>query len=978
MSNWINILFFVVTSIASSTVYGQCSADVGTYKTYFNGNRVTNFPIYIYPDETFRIRSDNNFTLPPNFPGEVAELFIMVFDCPPTFNNLPTMDPCWSTLWWTGKDFDDTNNNSSIVTNNFGFGRRFFNTVTVDDGDNNSNPNDVTGFDNNNDNCYDYDLSQAIETYWLKDITAIWLNGCNDGTVRIVPSGGLPEYDAAGSNYVITNRGKGTLADLPVSHNEAFHLTGLQHGDMYNVYITDINGKVDATVSGIYSEISAGNDASVISCSMDSPFSLTSKLGGSPSLGGTWRNPGGSVVTDTYIPGSGGGIYTYSYTHPQNPICIETAEVNISEFVGTSTEIDITLDYCSIDPTVNLFDELTGSPGTSGEWLTPTGATFNGMLDPATAVSGTYVYTENTTNPCDGDIFYVGVTIYQENDAGTNTVHQVCDNESFPISAISLLGGAPDATGTWTDPDNISFNGLFTVSSKSGTYNYVVDNPGCPSDASTVNFTLNTYSDDDYSSTLSFCETDAITDIYNDLTGSPTGGGLWTDPLTNTFNGLLNPATNVSGTYTYDNQSTNPCNFDTYSIEVTISTQPDAGFDATVTLCSGDLPIDATTLLGGTPDAGGQWRRPNGTTFNGNLQPNFTTGDYTYTVTNAPCPNDVATLSATIFTTSDDDYTTRITYCDIDPSVDLFNELKGSPNGGYLWTDPIGSSFNGIFDPGSDPIGTYQYNSQDPSNPCNFDEYFVEVAVNSPPFAGNDASLEVCNNDPAFNLFPNIPNNPDAGGTWTTPDGTNFQGTVFPNLFSAGDYNYTVKVPACPADVATIDLVIHQAPEVYLDPEINIDPGTAYRLPTLASNYTYVAWDPATYLDNPNSLNPVFNPDPKFESGIYGLYLENNYCSTTTSTTINILWPIKAPTGFTPNSDGINDVWEIDYIKLYPDANVTVFNRYGSIVYSGKGADDYWDGRINGTPLPAGSYYFVIEVEEPKTQKLSGIVTIVK
>jgi gliding motility-associated-like protein len=89
---------------------------------------------------------------------------------------------------------------------------------------------------------------------------------------------------------------------------------------------------------------------------------------------------------------------------------------------------------------------------------------------------------------------------------------------------------------------------------------------------------------------------------------------------------------------------------------------------------------------------------------------------------------------------------------------------------------------------------------------------------------------------------------------------------------------------------------------------------------------------------------------------------------------------IIVPTAFTPDNDGINDVWEIvDLDEVYPNNIVTVFNRWGNVVYQseeGNYGGIPWDGTYIGNPLPVASYYFVIDFNEPEITPRTGTVSI--
>ena len=83
------------------------------------------------------------------------------------------------------------------------------------------------------------------------------------------------------------------------------------------------------------------------------------------------------------------------------------------------------------------------------------------------------------------------------------------------------------------------------------------------------------------------------------------------------------------------------------------------------------------------------------------------------------------------------------------------------------------------------------------------------------------------------------------------------------------------------------------------------------------------------------------------------------------------------PNTFTPNNDGINDLWAIKGLDSYPDVLVQVFTRYGQKVFESKGYSQYFDGKLGGTNLPAGVYYYIINLNS-KCSLLSGSLTIIR
>lgn len=71
-------------------------------------------------------------------------------------------------------------------------------------------------------------------------------------------------------------------------------------------------------------------------------------------------------------------------------------------------------------------------------------------------------------------------------------------------------------------------------------------------------------------------------------------------------------------------------------------------------------------------------------------------------------------------------------------------------------------------------------------------------------------------------------------------------------------------------------------------------------------------------------------------------------------------------TGITPNGDGNNDFWTIEFIELYQPNSVVIFNRWGETVWSATNYNNQtvrWEGLDkNGNAVPAGTYFYLVEV----------------
>lgn len=129
--------------------------------------------------------------------------------------------------------------------------------------------------------------------------------------------------------------------------------------------------------------------------------------------------------------------------------------------------------------------------------------------------------------------------------------------------------------------------------------------------------------------------------------------------------------------------------------------------------------------------------------------------------------------------------------------------------------------------------------------------------------------------------------------------------------------------------------------------------------------------NPPYYITTTENNNIPLADNPAItglRSGIYHLVVSDERgCSYSLS---NIRIPdnpnecLHVPNVFTPNGDGINDTWEISNIQMYPDAKIFVFNRWGQKMYEGDGTSEYWNGEFRGKLVPAGTYFYVVNIGE--------------
>lgn len=71
---------------------------------------------------------------------------------------------------------------------------------------------------------------------------------------------------------------------------------------------------------------------------------------------------------------------------------------------------------------------------------------------------------------------------------------------------------------------------------------------------------------------------------------------------------------------------------------------------------------------------------------------------------------------------------------------------------------------------------------------------------------------------------------------------------------------------------------------------------------------------------------------------------------------------LTVPNAFSPNGDGVNDVFKVKYKSLVK-FNATVFNRWGQELYKWSNPDEGWDGTSHGKAVKDGVYFIVVRAE---------------
>jgi gliding motility-associated-like protein len=175
----------------------------------------------------------------------------------------------------------------------------------------------------------------------------------------------------------------------------------------------------------------------------------------------------------------------------------------------------------------------------------------------------------------------------------------------------------------------------------------------------------------------------------------------------------------------------------------------------------------------------------------------------------------------------------------------------------------------------------------------------------------------------------------------------------------------------CFKDTANILIKVFPTPSIDITngDNVNLQAGGTVKLTTKSSPDVITwKWLPAQWLSCGSCAEPVAAPKDRVTYSVIATNEGN--CTATDKVNVNILCNdanVYLPNTFSPNADGVNDVFYTRGRGLFNIASFKVFNRWGQIVFQRKDGtannpSDGWDGTLNGLPLQPDVYVYLVEV----------------
>ena len=785
---------------------------------------------------------------------------------------------------------------------------------------------------------------------------------------------GEPNNYNGGEDYahITYNTGiPGSWNDLPNNTNSQptdYQAKGfvIEYGGTPGDPVLNISGSTTFNPPQILSttsSVSCDNDPANLSATSNTTDILwyDSQNGGTLLHTGSTYNPISTTNTTFWILPSSNGSTTGTRT-------AVTATVNASPTIDTPADVT-SCDGSYTLPTLTNGTYFTASNG-GGTQLNP-----GDVISTSTTL---FVYAETATTPsCSNEhSFDIGINTLPTIDTPADVTS--CDSYTLPALTNGTYFTASNGGGTQLNPgDTISVSTTLFV------YAETVTTPICSNEHS-FDITINSTPAIDTPADVSSCDSYTLPALTNGTYFTASNGG----------GTQLNPGDTISTSTTlfvYAETATTPNCSDEHSFDITINTTPTVDTPADVTSCdSYTLPALTNGTYFTASNGGGTQLNPGDS-----ISVSSTLFVYAETVTTPNCTNEYS-FNVTI------DITSNATFVQIPPIC------EGDP----LTTLPTSSleGFTGTWSPVFDNTtsGTYTFTPDSDQCAIGTTMDITVYPVFTPTFTQVDP---ICVGDPLSNL--NTVSDNGFSGTWSPA----INNTV------TTEYTFTpTPIPGvCFEETKMTIAVLTQTTPMFTQVDPICIGSVLASLPITSNDNITGSWTPAlnnlatttyTFTPDPNQcadettmtivVNPIsvltidtINLSEDFDanqmilvsatggSGIYEYQLDGGDwqsntlfeyvtgcqehivavrdalgCSTIPETSIMIM---EFPKLFTPNGDGYNDTWNIKCLIDDPTAVVSIFDRYGKLIFQFKPSRTAWNGTFNGSMLAATDYWFVVK-----------------
>lgn len=304
--------------------------------------------------------------------------------------------------------------------------------------------------------------------------------------------------------------------------------------------------------------------------------------------------------------------------------------------------------------------------------------------------------------------------------------------------------------------------------------------------------------------------------------------------------------------------------------------------------------------------------------------------------------------------------------------------VTGSNTYTYNWSPVTALSNPNIQSPVANPLTTTQYvvKATDLNGCKTFDTVLVDVKpkpvfsispVNTGFCKGDSVLIKVSQNADTYQWLGNNISSPTAASSVVKP-------------ITSSVYKVVVKSVACNLqDTLTANVEVHPNPVIKASKSNDIDCTQSSAKLNATGGVSYL-WYPSTGLSANNIANPVATIQSSRTYKVIGV--SDKGCKDSATVNVQVLTTgnnqFYLPDAFTPNGDGLNDCFGVKNWGFTTKFDMSVYNRYGQVIFKTTDATECWNGSFNGMPQPTGTYVYMISAETPcgKTFKKGTVVLL--
>lgn len=566
--------------------------------------------------------------------------------------------------------------------------------------------------------------------------------------------------------------------------------------------------------------------------------------------------------------------------------------------------------------------------------------------------AGNYSYVVTVTDTANGCSSTATGSINVQGFSAPSITNQPSNGLICPGDSVQILVNLSSGNFDWFGPTgllNDSTNSIY-VNTPGFYYAVLVDPSGCNLVSNTIEVKQYTTPDIQAFPGANFCVGTSATLL---VFASDTSGINWLPPLSGN---ALSQIVNTPGTYSC---SITVCGITTIADVTVNEVQPVINFSfvGPTVLCLND-----SVVISASAGSNYQWSQGSTTQEITIFQP----GSYWVNMVDPQgCSGRSDTLEITAGPISPSPIVPDTFAC-----LGTITTVTAFGNGDIFWylqpnTDSVYATGNTIITPPVVGTQTYYVTNQD-TNKCESQKVPVDVTIRETSLMPNiELSDSVLCIGDTIELFTDF--YPDAVYQWGGPQGTVPQGNeafyVFTDsILAVFSINISDIYCASPPNFDSAYVA-----EVITSPTFALSCNEICQTERLELNYSMDSLQTVWILPNGSTVaNNSLSTTVSANNSSYGLYLQGGICR-------SAILPIEIdvvdceqpfPNVFTPNNDGINDVFKLPDTHNVTIENFKLYNRYGFLLDEWqRGLKVLWDGTANGAELPDGVYYYVAEFE---------------